>query len=117
MKKLLLIATLAFLAFRSAPCWAASDEYDDSQSNPLRIVAYLAYPVGFAAEWLVMRPFHFLVSATPAQEALFGHQPHPPMFTEPESYYYYGAPNRVPIQETPPAPTAAQPATQESPGR
>jgi hypothetical protein len=52
---------------------AERDTYDGSQAHPLRVAAYLAYPVGFAAEWLVFRPFHVLVSTFPS---VFGHRPH-----------------------------------------
>ena len=51
------------------------DGYDDSQSHPLRIVAYALNPVGFAVEWLVTRPIHALVSQ-PELAQVFGHQPH-----------------------------------------
>ena len=53
----------------------AMDDYDDSQSNPLRLAAYLLHPVGFVAEWLVLRPFHRIV-AQDDMEAIFGHVPH-----------------------------------------
>jgi hypothetical protein len=53
----------------------AHDAYDDSQSHPLRLAAYAVHPVGFAIEWLMMRPIHFLVS-TPRLERVFGHVPH-----------------------------------------
>jgi len=79
---------------------AASDEYDDSQSNPLRIAAYLMYPIGWLAEWTVFRPFHFLVSATEPQEAFFGHRPHPPILAEPQPAHDYGAPRRVPLKQS-----------------
>jgi hypothetical protein len=52
---------------------AAPDVYDDSQSHPLRVAAYLVYPVAYAIEWIVFRPFHFLVSSYPE---VFGHHPH-----------------------------------------
>jgi len=74
---------------------AVPDEYDDSQANPLRVMAYGLYPAGFMAEWLVFRPFHWLVSATRPQEAFFGHHPHPPIFTDPEPGYDFGVPRRV----------------------
>jgi len=64
----------------------AADQYDESQSNPLRIVAYAVHPVGVILEWAVARPLHWLVSATPEQEYLFGHRPHPPMFDDVISY-------------------------------
>ena len=53
----------------------AHDAYDDTQSNPLRIVAYLVSPVGYALEWLVARPIHFIAS-NPGLERMFGHAPH-----------------------------------------
>jgi len=52
-----------------------ADAYDDSQSNPLRILAYLIHPVGFTLEWLVTRPFHEVV-AQPDLEPVFGHDDH-----------------------------------------
>ena len=56
--------------------WAGgADEYDDSQSHPLRLLAYLISPVGYSLEWLVTRPFHEFV-AQPDLEPVFGHQPH-----------------------------------------
>ena len=51
------------------------DGYDDSQSHPLRIVAYAVHPVGYALEWLVTRPIHAIVSQ-PELERVFGHKPH-----------------------------------------
>ena len=41
---------------------AETDQYEDAFSNPLRLAYYVIYPVGFTAEWLVMRPLHYLVS-------------------------------------------------------
>jgi outer membrane protein OmpA-like peptidoglycan-associated protein len=82
------------------------DDYDDSQSNPLRVAAYLLYPVGFVAEWIVFRPFHFLVSATEPQEAFFGHRPHPPILAEPQTPDY-GLPKTAPQKPAAPAPTPA----------
>jgi len=49
---------------------AVEDDYDDTQSHPLRVAAYLAYPIGFTAEWLVLRPFHYLISR-PSLESVF----------------------------------------------
>ena len=90
---------------------AASDEYDDSQSHPLRVAAYLLHPVGWLAEWIVFRPLHFIVSATEPQEAFFGHRPHPPVLAEPQQLHDYGVPKRVPLkQQTKAEPVAAAPA-------
>ncbi|HWP22727.1 MAG TPA: OmpA family protein [Candidatus Binatia bacterium] len=107
---LVCIATMS-----AARAFAAADEYDDSQSNPLRVAAYLAYPVGWLAEWLIFRPFHFMVSATPAQESFFGHRPHPPILAEPQPIQDYGMPKRVPPK--PAAPQAAAPTVTIAPER
>lgn len=79
----------------SAPRQLLADEYDDSQSHPLRVVAYVSHPVGVALEWLLARPFHFLVSATPETEYLFGHKPHPPLFAEDQPAYDFGVSKRA----------------------
>lgn len=74
MRRLLLALGLIGALGASAPV-AAHDAYDDSESHPLRIAAYGAYPIGYLAEWLVMRPMHFVVSH-PQLEKIFGHTPH-----------------------------------------
>ena len=63
----------------------AHDAYDDSESHPLRIVAYVVHPIGYAVEWLVMRPIHFVVSQ-PKLERVFGHVPHESPFGEYGAY-------------------------------
>ena len=80
------IGTLTLLWLVSIPSGAlAHDAYDDSESNPLRLAAYAIYPVGFALEWLVMRPIHFVVSQ-PQLEPVFGHVPHESPFGDYEPY-------------------------------
>jgi hypothetical protein len=74
MWKTLVIAGLSTLIF-AAPAPAYFDDYEDSQSNPLRVVAYILHPVGYTAEWLIARPLHALVSQ-PELEPIFGHTPH-----------------------------------------
>jgi outer membrane protein OmpA-like peptidoglycan-associated protein len=112
----ILVLTL-WLTLGLKPGLAAWDEYDDSQSHPLRVVAYLAYPAAFLTEWLIFRPFHFLVSATEPQEALFGHTPHPPVLSEPQPLHGYGAVRKGPAGQTQPqpAPAAKSAAGQEPP--
>jgi hypothetical protein len=68
------IAAVTILATASS-ARAQADAYDDSQSHPLRIAAYLLHPIGYTLEWLVTRPFHELV-AQPDLEPLTGHEPH-----------------------------------------
>lgn len=105
MKKICLfvlgILVLAALCGVSQQAFAA-DEYDDSQSHPLRVAAYIAHPFGVLIEWLLARPGHFLVSATPELEYIFGHRPHPPLLAEPQPLHDYGVPKRVPMKEPPP---------------
>lgn len=116
-----LIAAALSLTLAAKPAVAGPDPYDDSQSHPLRILAYLLHPAAVIAEWVVFRPFHQLVSATEAQETLFGHRSHPPVLSEPQPYYDYGMSKRVPLAETkyqikqPTAPVAApvQPAPEQ----
>src|SRR2546430_9910006 len=111
------LLTLFFVVvFAPRAVLAASDEYDDSQSNPLRIAAYLLHPVGWLAEWTIFRPFHFLVSATEPQEAFFGHRPHPPVLAEPQPMQDYGVVKKVPPKPVapPPQPQAAAPAPPEA---
>lgn len=76
MKRALLVMTLALTLATSLlvrPAAAVPDEYDDTQSHPLRIAVYLLYPIGYAAEWLIFRPFHYMVMSA---EPFFGHRPH-----------------------------------------
>jgi len=122
MRKLWVLGLIIGLWMAFSPARAvAGDEYDESQSHPLRVVAYAVYPVGVAIEWLAARPFHWLVSGSPAQEYVFGHRPHPPMFSE-QPAYDFGvnrpvspkAPATSPKQ-APPAPTAERVILQQVP--
>jgi len=104
--RLLLVGTV-FIALSSKPVFAHPDEYDDSQSNPFRIAAYLVHPVGWLAEWLIYRPFHWMVSGTEPQEAFFGHRPHPPVLAAPRPHDSSAKrvhAKSVPIQLPAPAP-------------
>ena len=76
---------------------AAADEYDDSQSNPLRIVGYMGHPFGVLMEWVIFRPLHALVSANPTTEYISGHRPHPPLFEEALPVYDPGISRRVSV--------------------
>lgn len=72
--KSLVLAGLTILVF-SGMAPAYFDEYDDSESHPLRIAAYALHPVGYTLEWLLTRPFHTIVSQ-PELAPIFGHTPH-----------------------------------------
>jgi len=109
MKKLFLTVLLVLWAFFSpASGWAEWDEYDDSQSHPLRALAYVLHPAAVITEWTVARPLHLLIS-TPGLSYLFGHRPHPPLFAEPQVAHDYGVPKRVAVQQ----PIAKKPVPQE----
>jgi outer membrane protein OmpA-like peptidoglycan-associated protein len=100
--RLLAIGLVCAFTLGSQPSFAAWDEYDDSQSNPLRVAAYLLHPIGWLAEWTIFRPFHLIVSTTEPQEAFFGHTPHPPLLAENRATSYF-----YPTAATPPAKQAA----------
>jgi outer membrane protein OmpA-like peptidoglycan-associated protein len=94
------------MALWLAVCWmpwkALADEYDDSQSHPLRVIGYVLHPAGILFEWVIFRPFHALVSANKDHEYVFGHRAHPPLFAEPQPAYDYGVPKRVSLKEAAP---------------
>jgi hypothetical protein len=52
---------------------AVADRYDkDRAGHPLRIVAYVIYPIGALIDILFMRPAHWLISQEPFKDAV-GH--------------------------------------------
>lgn len=75
MRKLMMLAAAMALVGMTSATPAVADEYDDMQAHPLRVLAYAIHPVGFAAEWLLTRPLHKLVSQ-PDLEPVFGHEGH-----------------------------------------
>jgi hypothetical protein len=92
MRKLIMVAAaVALLGSAQLSFAAGADDYDDSQSHPLRLAAYLIHPVGYTLEWLVTRPFHELV-AQPDLAPVFGHTSHE---------YYGDAPVGAAIQTEP----------------
>jgi outer membrane protein OmpA-like peptidoglycan-associated protein len=95
----IVLALLVCLTLTVESGFAAPDEYDESQSNPFRIAAYLAYPFGVITEWVLFRPFHYMVSANEEQERLFGHHPHPPLLPDPQPLYDYGIAKKVPLKQ------------------
>ena len=80
MKRLLVALMVASMVSVTAHVASAADRYADEQqyedafSNPLRLAYYVIYPIGFTVEWLVMRPFHYIVSR-PGLDRIFGYQP------------------------------------------
>jgi hypothetical protein len=79
MKRLILVAAVISLVGLGTGVSRATtrqtDQYDDSLTHPLLIAYHLAYPVGFAAEWLIGRPFQYMISR-PYLDRFFGYAPH-----------------------------------------
>jgi len=68
----LLFGSTAARAQMTASTTTVEDDYDDTITHPLLLAAYLAYPIGFAMEWLVGRPFQYLISR-PGLDNMFGY--------------------------------------------
>lgn len=75
-RSIVCLSLVAVLAVYGSASAIPNDEYDDSQSHPLRLAAYLLNPVGVGLEYLVFRPFHWVVSRNETTEKIFGHGPH-----------------------------------------
>ncbi|HIF93040.1 MAG: hypothetical protein ABGX04_03285 [Myxococcales bacterium] len=51
-----------------------ADEYEeDNAGHPVRVLAYVLYPVGVVIDYVLMRPAHWLVSHEPLK-TFFGHE-------------------------------------------
>ncbi len=75
MKRILIAAAIAcavVMGSGTARASAEPDKYEDGMMHPLRLAYYAAHPVGFAIEWLVGRPFHYIISR-PYLDAFFGY--------------------------------------------
>jgi hypothetical protein len=67
---IILLVSLSFAAVSPA----LADPYDKHRAgHPLRIVAYVLYPVGALIDVLIMRPAHWLISQEPFKGAV-GHE-------------------------------------------
>ncbi len=78
MKKLigagLIAATMCFSAPALAHDRAVNDQYEDAVMHPLRLAFYAIHPIGYAAEWLIGRPYQYIISR-PQLRNIFGWQP------------------------------------------
>lgn len=88
------------------------NEYTNAEDGqPLKFFSYFLAPVGYALEWGVMRPMHYLATKTPLAPALSGDTEY--------SEIYYPGPTVAPLQPLMPShiPTASAPktGTQSSP--
>lgn len=84
----LILASLACFAFNSTALFAQdilpmdhtdsdyhpSPRYRESESHPLRIVAYALHPIGWAARELIFRPLSYFASSTPETRAIMGYR-------------------------------------------
>jgi hypothetical protein len=53
-------------------------EYQNEDSHPLRMMAYVLAPLGFALEWCVARPMHYVATETSLAPVFNGYQPEAP---------------------------------------
>ena len=69
-----LAGALLVLGMLAAARPAAADDYDPTYAgHPLRIIAYVAHPIGVLVDYLLFRPAHWLGSKEPLK-TIFGHQ-------------------------------------------
>jgi hypothetical protein len=70
-KSRLIVLALLLLAL-CVPARALASDYDrDEAGNPVRMAGTLAYPAGFAYEYLWLKPVHWLGRHTPFRQ-VFG---------------------------------------------
>ena len=92
----LLAMVLAWpVSARSQQSWSLHDpnDYTQEDSHPVRAIASLLSPIGFALEWGIARPWHYVATQTPLAPVLNGGQ------DEDSWDEYYG--NSGPIAEAP----------------
>lgn len=75
LRLLALTSGLALALALGAPHAARADEpHDKTRSgHPLRIAAYVLYPVGLLIDTILFRPAHWLVNREPLK-TVFGHE-------------------------------------------
>ena len=66
-------AVLVTVALTVTPSVRADTYMSAEEGHPLRYVAYIVHPIGVAAEYLVLRPWHKIVSREP-YATIFGHE-------------------------------------------
>lgn len=76
LKKAMILTILVVVFAISAPIVNAHDYSRDTSDCPLRYASYVFYPIGYVAEWCILRPIHAFVSI-PAVGKVCGHEPHP----------------------------------------
>lgn len=51
-----------------------SPRYRESESHPLRVIAYALHPIGWVARELIFRPLSYFASSTPETRAIMGYR-------------------------------------------
>jgi hypothetical protein len=90
-------------------------EYQDEDSQPIRLIAYVLAPLGFTLEWCVARPMHYVANDTALAPVFNGYQP-PPPYVPPVPLV---PPDKI-VESAPPPPletTASAPAAAAKPSR
>jgi hypothetical protein len=124
------LAGLLGLLILGAPALARADqvteaqnptEYTQEDSFPLRMISYIAMPLGFVLEWTIARPFHYFATETPLAPAFDAEytweRPEPiaelppPDVMPPET----SAPSETTIQEENVGPLSSQPSGPSTP--
>jgi len=72
------IGLLAAALLLSGPAFARAQysderqnpkEYTQEDSHPIKLISYVLSPIGFALEWTIARPLHYLTTETPIAPA------------------------------------------------
>ncbi len=75
LRRIALVGAVALTAWLGAA--PARAEYDPRKAgNPLKIVYYVAYPVAFTIDWLILRPAYYIGQVEPFH-TVFGTTRHP----------------------------------------
>jgi hypothetical protein len=83
------------------------DEYTNTEDGQLlKVVSYFIAPIGYALEWTVTRPLHYLATKTSLAPAMSGDSEY--------SQIYNPGPTAMPIVPVPPANTASANSASES---
>jgi hypothetical protein len=109
MRRLMLWMVLAMVTAMPVRAFAQQGPYNDKQ-NPneytdtedgqvLKVVSYFIAPIGYALEWGVTRPLHYLATKTSLAPAMSGDTEYSEM--------YNPGPNVAPIVPAPPANTSS----------
>jgi hypothetical protein len=102
MKRFVFIALVFGLGLAAKPAWSVGQYGDEPQDpyeytqeedeHPLKFASYFLMPVGYALDWAIMRPLHYLATQTSLAPALDSNQ------------YTKGSPLNLPPEKLGPLP-------------